>query len=111
MLEREKRNINSYSRFVKIPDNGYLDLEFQLHEPDAIVTEERTFHGEVVPGSYSTTFKVKELGVDNNAVRTWEIGRTLAFPIINALSAGRNRLRIHRSGSGTSTKYTPEVIK
>lgn len=111
MLERERRNINSYSKFVKVPDNGFLDLEFQLHEPEAIVTKERTFHGEVVAGSYSTTFKVKELGVDNDAVRTWEIGRTLAFPIIDALSAGHNRLRIHRRGSRTSTEYRPEVIE
>lgn len=111
MLEREKRNINSYSKFVKIPENGYLDLDFQLQEPDAIVTGERTFHGEVVPGSYSTTFKVVELNCDNDSVRTWEVGRTLALPIIEMLSAGHTILRIHRKGSGTSTQYIPEVIE
>jgi hypothetical protein len=111
MLERERRNINSYSKFVKIPEGGYADLEFQLQEPNAIMTKERVFHGEVVPGSYSTIFRVVELGCENDAVRTWEIGRTLALPIIDMLSAGHNRLRIHRRGSGTSTKYVHEVIE
>src|SRR5688572_8146686 len=72
MLEREKRNILSYSKFVKIPENGYLDLEFQLQEPNAIVTGERVFHGEVT-GTYSTTFKVVQLDCDNDSVRIWEI--------------------------------------
>jgi hypothetical protein len=111
MLERERRNINSYSKFVKIPDGGYADLEFKLQEPDAIVTKERTFRGEVAEGSYSTTFKVVELDCDNTSVRTWEIGRTLALPILDMLEAGHNPLRIHRSGSGTATKYIPEVIE
>jgi hypothetical protein len=109
MLEREKRNIQSYSKFVKVPENGYLDLEFQMNEPDPVVTHERTFHGEVT-GSYSTTFKVVQLDCDNDAIRTWEIGRTLALPIIDMLATGRRRLRIHRTGSGTSTKYMPEII-
>lgn len=110
MLEREKRNINSYSKFVKIPEGRFADLEFQLQEPGAIVTKERVFHGEVVPNSYSTTFKVVELNCDNDAVRTWEIGRTLALPIIDMLYAGHNKLRVHRKGSGTNTEYRPEVI-